>query len=542
MLSEIYADTIFTNGKVLTVDAADSVAGAVAVRDDRIAYVGDSDTALRYAGPKTEMIDLAGRTLVPGFIDAHMHLAIYSLFFKVTIDIAGDKAPSIEAIRELVRKEVARKKPGEWIFLWGYDQNKLAEKRHPTKADFDDIAPGNPLMCTRACGHMSVANSAALTLAGITDASAFKPGEVVVDEHGEITGLVKESGNNAIWAITQYNDADVLEGLQKAGKILSSVGITSVHDAGHNGAQFMHLLQKAAQSGLVHQRIYALIYRTLNKQMSSDYVRSFLEAGITTGIGDEHFKLGAAKVLLDGSTSGPSCATRQPYSHDPDLKGLKNWEQDELNELMLAAHKAGFQISAHAVGDAVVEEMVNCIEYCLAQSPRRDHRHRIEHCGISDPELIDRIRKARIVTVTNPAFITLNGSDYNRYYGERCEYFFANRSFLDAGIVSAAGSDCPVVGPNPLFGIYAAVTRKDIAHQTVTGASQRISILDALRLFTYNGAYASFDETQKGSVEPGKLADLAVLSGDLAGCDPEEIKDMKVDLTMIGGEVVYRRS
>lgn len=198
-------------------------------------------------------------------------------------------------------------------------------------------------------------------------------------------------------------------------------------------------------------------------------------------------------------------------------------------------------MTAHAVGDMAVEQAVNAIEYTLAKVPKKDHRHRIEHCGLTDETLIKRIKDLGIVPISNPGFITVNGSDYNRYYGDRTDYMFAAESYKKNGIITAFGSDCSVINENPMLGIYGAVTRKDAATGEICGGCQKISVLDAIRCYTYNGAYASFEEDIKGSIEEGKLADIAVLSEDILACEPEHIKDIKVDMTLIDGNILYER-
>lgn len=244
--------------------------------------------------------------------------------------------------------------------------------------------------------------------------------------------------------------------------------------------------------------------------------------------------------MLDGSSSGPSCAVIDGYSHDPSDHGLQCWEQEEADELILEAHKAGFQVTAHAVGDKAVTIMLNAVEKAQKAFPRTDCRHRIEHCGLTNPELIKRIKDLEIVPISNPSFITINGSDYIRYYGDRVNYMFALKSYLDSGIITAIGSDAPVTNPNPMNSFYNALTRKDMKSKEVVGEGQKISVLDTVRMFTYNGAYVNFEEDKKGSLEPGKLADIAVLSEDILSYDPEKIQDVTVDYTILDGEIVYK--
>ena len=540
-MREEKAELVFYNGKVITVDKKDTIAEAVAVKGKKILAVGSNIEMQKYAGEHTKKIDLKGRSLVPGFIDAHMHFMMYSLFYKETIDIAYDKVQSIEGIKMLISQAAKKKKPGEWICLWGYDQNKLLEKRHPTIEDLDEAAPDNPVQCVRCCGHMGVYNSKALQLAGIKSPFQFKPGEVVTDKEGRITGLLKETPNDILWGYVKHTDEDLKEGYRAYGQLMLKSGITSIHDAGTYGGQFVKNLQDVIYDGTFPVRIYEIFYNVLGKEASKKWIYDCIETGLHTGLGNEHFKVGAAKILLDGSTSGPSCATREPYSHDPELKGILNWTQEEVNQIFLDASKAGFQVTAHAVGDKAVEQAINGIEYALKNWPKKDHRNRIEHCGLTDEKLIERIKQLEIIPISNPGFFTINGSDYNRFYGDRVNYMFAAKTYKEKGILTAFGSDCSVINENPMLGIYGAVTRKDSVTGEKCGACQEISILDAIRCYTYNGAYASFEEDIKGSIEPGKLADMVVLSEDILSSEDEHIKDILVDITMIDGEILYER-
>ncbi len=379
-----YADKVFVNGRVLTVNDTDDVVEAVAIKGKSIIAVGKETEIEKYINHETTVIDLKGRSLVPGFIDSHMHFMMYSLFYKATIDIAYDKVQSVEGIKKFIKEAVGNKKPGEWICLWGYDHNKLLEKRHPTIEDLDEVAPDNPVQCVRCCGHMGVYNSRAFEIGKITSPDQYEPGEVVVDENGQITGLLKETPNDILWSYIKYSDEEIMEGYRAFGQLMLKSGITSIHDAGTYGAQYIKVLQDVIMDGTFPVKMYAIIYNVLGKEHSKEWIYDFIKTGIHTGMGNEHFKIGAAKILLDGSSSGPSSATREPYSHDPELKGLLNWKQEEINEIFLDAQKAGFQLTAHAVGDMAVEQAINGIEYALEHCPKENHRNRIEHCGIID--------------------------------------------------------------------------------------------------------------------------------------------------------------
>ncbi|MDD3239736.1 MAG: amidohydrolase [Lachnospira sp.] len=544
MKVDIYADIVFFNGRVITVNQNDDIVTAVAVKGKEIVYVGDDLGIKDYIGEKTRVVDVKGRTLMPGFVEAHSHFMLASILLNDTvIPIDYKICGSIREIKEKIKGAVRKRKPGEWIVLQGYDQNKLEEMRHPNYSDLDEVAPDNPVWCVRADLHTGVCNSAALKIAGWTKESAkdFQKGELDLDESGELTGLVKEEGFGYMNALVSYQDEQLKEAFQLGDEAFLKVGITSVHDAGAYGAQFVKVLQTACLSGDVHVRVYEMIYRMLGKNSIKEFIYEHIKTGLHTGIGNDHYKLGPAKLLIDGSSSAPSCSTKQPYSHNPDIPQIINWTQEEMDQIFTDAHLAGFQMTAHCIGDNAVEKMVNTIEKVLGKYPREDARPRIEHCAMIDEELLHRIKKLGIIPISNPGLVAFNAKDYNRYYGDRVNNMFSCKSYIEKGIISAAGADAPCMDVNPMIGIWGAVQRKDIVNGEECGICQKISVLDAIRMFTINGAYASYDEKIKGSIEVGKLADLIVLEEDILESEPDHIKDILVDQTYVDGQLVYER-
>jgi len=282
-------------------------------------------------------------------------------------------------------------------------------------------------------------------------------------------------------------------------------------------------------------RTYFMVRHTKQASLASHYIG----AGVFTGFGNNRLRLGPLKVMVDGSSSGPTASTRRPYSHNPSDSGILYFDQGELDGLIEEGHAAGFQVTTHAVGDNAVEMTINAIEKALKKRPRRDHRHRIEHCGICPPDLIARIKHLGIVPVPQPIFFWEFGDGYLNNYGpERVRWMFPARSFIDNGIIAPGSSDCPVTTVNPWLNIYVALTRRTQTGQ-ICGTEERVTLAEALRMFTINGAYASFDEGVKGSLEPGKFADLIVLDRDIFAAPVEEIPNVLPRLTMIGGQVEY---
>lgn len=536
----MFADIVLKNGVVVTVDSEDSICQAAAVKGSRIVYVGDNEGAQQWIGNDTKVIDLDGRALLPGFIDAHMHLGMRGQNAAVIIDCNSNDVTTIKGIQDKIREAASRAPKGTWIKATGYEQSKLKEGRHPTRDELDEAAPDHPVQLTRCCLHMGVYNTLALEAGGITGPEMFAPGEVVVDENGKMTGLLKESACTYMWDKVVYTKEEYMRSFKAANDLLLSFGVTSMHDGSFYGEDTIGLYQEACREGLIKVRMYVLLYHAYGKKKTIEWVNRFISTGIHGGLGDEHFRLGHVKILIDGSTSGPSCATKEPYSHDPSLKGIQIYTQEEADDIIIKAHNAGFNVTAHAVGDAAVDVILTSIERAMAQNPR-PCRHRIDHCGIVNEELLDRIQKAGIVTIPNPGFFNENAEIYVKYYGDRVNYMFPLKSYLDRGITAALGSDAPVIEADPMIGIYGALARADKVSGTVAGECQRIGIMDAIRMYTYNGAYASLEEDIKGSIEPGKLADLVVLSENILETPLERIKSVKADMTILDGEVVYER-
>ena len=541
-MKQILADIIIQNGRVLTVNQSNEIAEAVAIRGNQILAVGSSSEMEEYLGPDTQVIDAEGKSVLPGFVDAHIHVGMFGLMDHGIINVAYPKVHSIADIQQLIREDAAKKKPGEWIKLNGYDHNKLAEKRHPTKEELDAAAPDHPVQLTRCCAHMGVYNTLALKMAGVERADQFAPDEVVLNPDGTLHGLLKETAHMSTSTKVEYAHEELVEGYVNASEILLSLGVTSAHDTGAWGAISTRAMQDACLSGAVKVRINMMVFDMFGKESGIRYIDSFLATGIHSGCGNEHFRIGPIKLMLDGSSSGPSAAVIDGYSHAPEDHGIQVWTQEETDEAILKAHKAGFQITAHAVGDLAVTMIVNAVEKALKAYPRADHRHRIEHCGLTNPDLIARIAELGMVPVSNPAFITINGTDYNCYYGERVRGMFPLKSYLEAGVTTAIGSDAPITYPDPMNSLYGALNRKDRKTGELTGENQRVAVLDAVRMFTYNGAYASFEEQIKGSLEPGKLADVVILDQDLLTYPVEQIQDVTVRYTLVDGKVVYTKA
>ncbi|WP_372508777.1 amidohydrolase [Pseudalkalibacillus decolorationis] len=524
------ATKAFINGEIVTVDTGFSVCEAVAIYENRILSVGTSKEILSLADGNTEMIDLEGRSLLPGFIDAHAHLELYG---TNKLGVNGKDVKNIKELQEKLMEAANTTLAGNWIRGWGYNQNNLAEGRHPTRWDLDKVSTEHPIIVVRTCGHISCVNSKALELAGIDATTEDPVGGKYVRESGELTGLLLEAAHMNLVLFANYSEKEILKGLELASQDFLEKGITSVHDAGGYGPDHIRYLQKAVQSKNVKQRVYTL-YGSLHD--SPGMVEKGVGSGIMTGLGNDWFKVGPAKVFIDGSSSGPTAKTREPYTSNPNESGILYLDQNELNHRLGKAHELGWQITAHAIGDEAVEMMIEAIQTALEHHPRTNHRHRIEHSGMTPPDLIQKIRELEIIPIPNPAFLYEFGDGYIKDYGERIHTMFPLKSFIDNEIIFALGSDSPITTVNPLHGIQTAVDRLSKSGQLV-GDTQNVAVHEAIKAYTWSGAYASFEEDIKGSVEVGKLADFVVLNESILNCDPSRLKDIQVEMTILDGNI-----
>jgi len=509
------ADIILKNASVLTMDATQPYAEMVVISGDKILMVGSSADLDSVAGAKTKVIDCQGRTVVPGFNDAHLHL--FSLIRKLlSIDLSPSAVRSIADIKEAVRRRAAKTPPGTWLSGTDYNEFYLAEKRCPTRWDLDEVVPHHPVVLTHRSLHACVLNSLALSLAGISGDTPEPPGARIERDldTGEPNGILIEMlGYIRSEVMPPLSDAELDEAFDLADRHLLANGITSFHEATYrNDRDRWQIIRKFIDAGGLRSRVYMMT--------GPDTRRQFQEDGLITGSGDERLRLGAVKIMLSESA------------------GQGELTQDELNLLALDCHQSGFQLAFHAITEDAIESAIDTLEYVDGHSPVVGRRHRIEHCSECPPYLLERIRKLGLVIVTHPSIIYYNGERYLATVDPgQLPWLYRIKSPLESGVVVAAASDAPVVPVSPLAGIYGAVTRKAESGQVLL-PEEAVSLGQALALYTVNAAYASFEESIKGSITTGKLADLVVLSDDPTRVPPEQIKDIRVEMTIIGGEVV----
>lgn len=535
------ADYIFINGQIITVNEQNEIVSAVVVSDNKIAYAGSDQEALTYAVPETIVMDLSGKTLTPGFIDAHCHTALTGLIRHAFVDISPEAAPAINDLLSIVESHAKNAEPGKWIVFWGYDEIRMADKRHPRLDEIDRLTPNNPVLVGRCDGHTGLYNSKAMEACNINPDTISKYNQLEVQmEGGKLNGLFSDRAYYDMWNFIEIDPDAVVSGLKVESDINVRFGVTSVHDAGGYGKITNRGYKNAIDQGLFKLRVTPMSFSMLGKESYLKDTRNYAELGLGTYMGNNRLKFGLLKIMIDGGSSLPSCAVKEAYSHKPDDYGTLAMAPEEVEEIVLDLHKTGHQVAAHVVGDRAVEIFLDAIEKAQKAYPRKDCRHRIEHGCVMNDQLIARVKALGVIPIPNPRFIHLNGDRYTTFFGERVRTLFPMKSYLETGIPCAIGTDNPIISENPLLGVSSSLSRKSSTGAEV-GSEQRVGILDAIRMYTYNGAHAAFDENKLGSIEPGKLADLAVFDGDLLNASPEELEKTECILTMIDGEIVYQK-
>ncbi|HSR10599.1 MAG TPA: amidohydrolase, partial [Thermodesulfobacteriota bacterium] len=404
--------------------------------------------------------------------------------------------------------------------------------------DFDEAAPEHKVFILRTCGHLGVINSPALREFGIQKGTPDPHGgRIDRDEAGEPTGLLYEQALLPVRMSTQPGYDDIIRGLKLANDDFLKYGITSVTDASGRNPDEIRAFQKGVEEGWLKVRVYFQVRTSGPVRVGDNYIQS----GLVTGYGNEKLRLGSYKLMLDGAGGGGSAAMRQAYPGKPGEFGILHQKQEELDELVLKGHRAGYQVGVHAIGDRAVEMTLSSFAKALKEFHRKDCRHRIEHCGFLDESLLRQMKEMGIVAALGLPFLFELGDSYIKVFGqERLGCVYPLGSLIERGIMAGISSDAPVIDPNPVTGIYFAVTRKTPTGRTIS-PTEAVNVLQIIRAYTLGGAYASFEERIKGSIEPGKLADLVVLSEDILKTPPERIRELKVDMTLVDGEVVYTR-
>ena len=546
-----YLDIAFKNGSVITVNAQDEIAQAVGVKGNKIVFVGSNEDIDQLIDEKTQVIDLKGRTLMPGINDSHYHPILNGMIGtdldSAMVDTGFARAKDIPSVLAILKAVTDTKAPGKWVSSMGFEATLLKEQRYPTLEELDAVAPNNPLQAITCNGHNAIYNSKALEYLKVytaEDAKKYPEGEVVVAD-GKLTGEVRGHTHFWLWGQVEYTEPQQRKAAMKSQKQCLELGITSVGDMGECDAPSYHIMQKMCRDGDFKIRSYMALHSIFGKHYSLEDNEHWMKLGFVTGLGDEHFRVGPCKFMIDGGSGGPTCYTREPYSHDPSAPSERGWEREETWDYIKKVDDAECQCTAHAMGDGAIEFMVEgyekAFEACEDKEAFKARRHRIEHCMLVDQDLIDRMAKMNICPSVNAGLQIRNGKNLARFYGPKREKFLgALKSMMEAGVVCSLHSDAPS-GPVGFEMIDGAVNRYDLRQGYQCDMSQAVTVLQAIRCCTYNAAYQSYEEKIKGSIEVGKLADLIICDRDILAMDTHELHNVKVDLTMIDGKVEYQR-
>lgn len=522
------ASMIVTGAKVLTMDSDQPVAQAIAIQGDRILAVGTNAEVLFFANASTVRIDGRGMTVTPGFIDAHSHPLFAEEAVGVNVNLRR-----IDDVKEALAGKAANTPPGHWVRGVMYDDTKFEDERPLNRNDIDEVVKDHPVYVGHRGGHTGVVNSKAYEIAGVTNDTPDPVGGRFFREDGELTGKVAEHAREVFFEVGTWPVMDRAVRQQSAtisSKNMAASGLTSTTDA-YGDLDDMIAYQDARDAGELYFRVAFM------PGGNSKVYEGLKIAGMRTGFGDNMLRIGAVKYAADGSASERTMYMSTPYEGTND-HGILTMSQEEIDDAVDDAVAHGFRVGIHANGDWTIDMVLTAYERVLRDHTGPNPRHRIEHCSLINDDLLARIKAAGVVPAPFYTYAHYHGNKWVDYGEEKMEKMFAHRSFLDAGIPVAPASDYTPGPYEPMMAIQSMVTRKDMRGR-VWGASQRISVTEAMRICTVHGAYASFEEDVKGSLVPGKLADFVILENDPHDVDPDAIKDIKIVRTVMGGRTVY---
>ncbi len=511
------SDLLLYNANVISMDPIYPDAGLIAIKNGRIKAVSGNDSLKKYHDRHTRVIDCTGKTIIPGFIDAHCHFRALAESFLCLNLSPTNNIRSIADIQHMVASLAKELPTGTWIKGKAYNEFYLAGQKHPDRHDLDQAAPDHPVKISHRTGHAHVLNSLALNLAGISINTLDPPGGLIDRDlnTGEPTGILYEMGSYLSKQVPSFDKYELEKGVIAANREMLSMGITSIHDAtSANNHETWKQMKGWVNQGILNCRVNMMLgARNIDEVNTYDFSHP----------ANSRLCLQGVKIILD-ETSGRLLPLQQ-----------------KLDEMVSVIEKSGMQAVIHAIEENAIKSACKAIARAIAENPETEHRHRIEHCSVCPPDLREKIASLGIIVVTQPAFLFYSGERYLATVPkQQIKNLYPIKSLLNSGILTAAGSDCPVIPANPLYGIYAAVCRK-----TESGASilpdERIAPIDALRMYTVSAAKAVSKEAVSGSITPGKFADIVVLDNDPLNVPAENIKNIEVEMTIINGNVVWEK-
>jgi predicted amidohydrolase YtcJ len=521
------ADKVLSGGTFYSMDPRFPRIGALAIRGNRILAVGSEEDIAALIGPDTTVIDTAGMTVTPGFIDSHSHPLAANEAVSVNVNLRR-----ISEVQDALRGKAAQTPPGHWVQGHMYDDTKFVEGRPMDRQDLDAVSTRHPVFILHRGGHTGVVNSMAFEVAGITVDTPDPVGGVWYRDNGAFTGRFAEHAMDAFRAAGTWPAIDRAANRENARLItarMNRAGMTSTTDA-FGGAEEWQAYQDAYQAGELNCRVSFM--------PSGEIYEAMKAAGIRSGFGDEYLRVGAVKFAADGSASERTMRMSTPYQGRPDDYGILTMDQAQIDAAVDDAVAHGFRVGIHANGDVTIDMVLKAYERVLAGWRGDNPRFRIEHCSLVNPGLLARIRDSGVIPAPFYTYAHYHGEKWHEYGQEKMEWMFAHRAFLDYGIPVAPASDYTPGPFEPMMALQSMVTRRD-PQGNVWGPSQCITVAEAMQVCTMNGAYASFEEGLKGSLTPGKLADITILAADPHQVPPDSIKDISIVATIVDGKVVF---
>lgn len=530
---------LFFNGRIYTMDSEDSVVEAVLSENGMIVKTGSDKRLLEEAGEDVQRVDLQGRTVVPGFNDTHLHLMVYGKSLD-EVNLMG--VCSVEEVLDRARRFMSENPlaPGQWLLGAGWNEEIFRGRKRITRDDLDQISTEIPIVLSRMCHHVDVCNSKALDIAGIAADTVIPEGEIEVEDNRP-TGVIREAAVRYMRNCVPKPDREARKNyILKAMDRLSALGITSVHsdDFIENGCEAMEIYQELNAENRLKVRISQQC-----RFSGPTELQAFIDSGHPYGSGDDNYRIGALKLLADGSLGGRTAGLHAPYHDDPSTAGIVNFSEELLTAMIRTAHLNGMPVAIHGIGDRTIDMIIDGIERAQKEFHLEDVRHGIVHCQITSEAALDRIAKNRISALIQPIFVASDSKIVEKRVGiQRAKHAYNWKTLKEKGVLIGFGTDCPIEKPSPFENIFCAVNRCDMAGVPAGGwlPEEKLTVEESVRAYTVNGACCAHEERVKGSLEPGKLADMAVLSLNIFEIDPMRIKDTECLMTIKGGEVVYR--